>query len=77
LEDGSYLFLGVVLWMTPSGEQIWKVGYDPEVEVRLLDPVDRIRPDDGGALDRETLDASNDSQLQAAVAILNEDRLAR
>jgi carboxyl-terminal processing protease len=77
MDDGSYLFLGVVLWLTPSGEQIWKVGYEPEIEVRLLDPVDRIRPDDGGALDRATLNASADTQLQAAVATLKGERIRR
>jgi carboxyl-terminal processing protease len=70
-EDGSVLFLGVVLWLTPSGEQFWKVGYEPDVQVRLFDPIDLLWPEDGGRLDLETLDESSDTQLQQAVDILS------
>ncbi len=69
-EDGSVLFLGIVLWLTPSGEQFWKVGYEPDVQVRLFDPIDRLWPEDGGRLNQETLNESNDTQLQQAVDIL-------
>jgi len=70
-EDGSVLFIGVVLWLTPSGEQIWKVGYEPDVQVRLFDPIDRVWPRDGDHLTLDALDASNDTQLQRAVRLLS------
>lgn len=76
-EDGSVLFLGVVLWRTPSGEQIWKVGYEPEVTVRLYDLIDRIVPVDGESLDQDGLEAGNDTQLEAAVDILSGVEIVR
>jgi carboxyl-terminal processing protease len=70
-DDGSVLFLGVVLWLTPSGEQFWKVGYEPDVTVRLYDPINRILPEDGGSLDLGGVAAGNDTQLEAAVDMLS------
>jgi hypothetical protein len=61
----------VVLWLTPSGEQFWKVGYEPDVTVRLYDPINRILPEDGGSLDLGGVAAGNDTQLEAAVDMLS------
>lgn len=69
-DDGSHLSLGVVLWQTPSGRNIWKVGLPPDVPVEMLDLLRIVRPNEGSTLTRAELDAGPDIQLQAAVSLL-------
>ncbi|MEZ4497112.1 MAG: S41 family peptidase [Thermomicrobiales bacterium] len=69
-EDGSQLRYATVLWMTPSGESIWKVGYQPDFEVELDSGIDRIQPEDGGSMTLAEVEETRDAQLQAAIAFL-------
>ena len=69
-EDGSHLSYATVLWMTPSGESIWKVGYQPDFEVELDSGIDRVQPVDGGSMTLAEVEATRDTQLQAAIAFL-------
>ncbi len=69
-EDGSHLSYAVVLWMTPSGESIWKVGYQPDITVELASGIDRVQPVDGESVSRGAIDDGRDTQLQAAIQFL-------
>jgi carboxyl-terminal processing protease len=66
LDDGSIVLLGTALWLEPDGEQIWKQGVKPDQEVQLDPNADQIRPTDGETITLSALQASTDSQLQAA-----------
>lgn len=72
-EDGSHLSYGVVLWTTPSGESIWKIGYEPDIDVELENAIDRVIPVDGDSTTRSRIDAGSDLQLQAALGFLLDD----
>lgn len=73
-DDGSHLNYAVVLWMTPDGESIWKVGYEPDIEVELASSVDLVSPDEDEEPSRAEIDAGNDTQLQTAIqVVLGED----
>jgi carboxyl-terminal processing protease len=69
-EDGSHLSYAVVLWLTPNGESIWKVGYQPDIEVELGSSLDRVTPQQGEDATRSSIDAGNDTQLQTAIQFL-------
>lgn len=69
-DDGSHLSYAVVLWTTPNGDSIWKVGYAPDIEVELAQGIDRVAPIDGDAVTIDEIDATLDLQLQAAIAFL-------
>jgi len=69
-EDGSHLSYGVVLWTTPSGESIWKVGYEPDIDVELDNVIDRVVPEDGNSTTSTEIDSGADLQLQAALDFL-------
>jgi carboxyl-terminal processing protease len=69
-EDGSHLNYAVVLWRTPSGESIWKVGYEPDIEVELASSLDRVTPVEGEDASRDDIDDGADTQLQTAVMVL-------
>lgn len=73
LDDGSLLILGTQLWLTPSGESIWKVGLDPQIPVDLSDPTKRVRPTEGETMTSAQLTASGDTQLQEGVALLSQE----
>lgn len=62
LPDGSDLHLTVEKWYGPDGESIDERGVDPQRTVALADEADRFE------LDAQSADASQDSQLQAALA---------
>jgi len=44
LEDGSLAVLGTELWLTAEGEEIWKKGVDPTLEVELDPEADVALP---------------------------------
>jgi carboxyl-terminal processing protease len=64
--DGSIVLLGTALWLTADGEQIWKEGVDPDIEVEL--PVDAqiSRPSDDMPVETMDEEPIEDTQLQAA-----------
>jgi carboxyl-terminal processing protease len=66
LEDGSIALLGTGLWLTPNGEQIWKVGVEPDVEVALPLGVYASRPAEDPEVTPDELAGSPDVQLQEA-----------
>ncbi len=67
LSDGSMAVLGTKLWLTANGNEIWKVGVDPDVEVTQEDDDLPAIPlmFDGDQLSAEELANSGDTQLQA------------
>ena len=66
LEDGSVALLGTALWLTPAGEQIWKAGVEPDVEVELPLGVYPSRPAEDPEVTPAELADSPDVQLQEA-----------
>jgi carboxyl-terminal processing protease len=44
LDDGSLAVLGTELWLTADGEEIWKKGVDPDLEVELDPQADVVFP---------------------------------
>ena len=70
--DGSIVLLGTALWLTADGDQIWKEGVEPDVEVELPVEAQVSRPSDDidtSKMDEEPLE---DLQLQAAYDHLRE-----
>ena len=72
LSDGSMAVLGTKLWLTPVGDEIWKVGVDPDIE---LTPEQDELPAipllfEGDQVTSEQLAESGDTQLQAGVDAL-------
>jgi carboxyl-terminal processing protease len=66
LDDGSVALLGTALWLTPEGEQIWRVGVSPDVEVDLPGGVYPSRPLEDPEVTSAELAVSTDAQLQEA-----------
>lgn len=67
LSDGSIAMLGTELWLTADGEQIWKIGVEPDIEV-VLEPgvtVDVPALYETELIDDETFSLIEDSQLVA------------
>ena len=65
LEDRSVVLLGTALWLTADGEQIWKEGVEPDVEVEMpLQQISRPRADEN--LTTADFVALEDEQLLAA-----------
>jgi carboxyl-terminal processing protease len=65
--DGSVVLLGTALWLTADGEQIWKEGVVPDVEVELPLTASPSRPSEDQQVTPEELGASADAQLRSAV----------
>lgn len=72
LSDGSVALLGTALWLTADGDQIWRVGVAPDVEVELPGGALEVRPSDDARITRAELAASEDEQLKAAHDALSE-----
>jgi carboxyl-terminal processing protease len=72
LDDGSMLVLGTGLWLTPKGEQMWHKGVEPTIEVALQPGTDPLNPFDDPDISPDELDASGDTQVQRAVAVLTD-----
>ena len=70
LDDGSIVLLGTALWLEPDGDQIWKQGVEPDAEVILPDNGEQIRPSQDTDISSSELQASTDSQLQAAFEVI-------
>jgi carboxyl-terminal processing protease len=68
LDDGSIAMLGTDLWLTASGEQIWKKGVEPTVEV-VLEPgvtVDVPSLHEAEMIEEDEYSQIEDNQLTAA-----------
>ncbi|MEZ4530596.1 MAG: S41 family peptidase [Thermomicrobiales bacterium] len=73
LQGGSALALGTSFWKTPDGDLAWKVGLEPDIEVRQADDLGIIDIIDGQALSDTQLDAAQDDPLETAVETLHDD----
>jgi carboxyl-terminal processing protease len=67
LKDGSAVVLGVRLWLTPDGDQIWHKGITPTDVVPLEANGKEIRPSKDADVTSQELKESTDNQMQAAV----------
>jgi carboxyl-terminal processing protease len=76
LEGGSALALGTAFWKTPDGDLAWKVGIEPDIEVRQPSGSEIIDIVDGQALTVTQLEAAQDAPLDAAIASLREEDAA-
>lgn len=76
LEGGSALALGTAFWKTPDGDLAWKVGLQPDVEIRQTAGSQIIDIIDGEKLTSAQLAAANDAALQTAIATLHETNAA-
>jgi carboxyl-terminal processing protease len=67
LSDDSVALLGIKLWLTADGEQIWKQGVDPDIEVTLEPGVSPTLPFQFEAemVGDEDLASLDDAQLLA------------
>jgi carboxyl-terminal processing protease len=73
LDDGSVVVLGIGLWLTPDGEQIWHKGVAPDVEVDLAADADPLRPSvDDELVPQSELTESRDVQLKEAFEEITE-----
>jgi len=70
LSDGSALRIGTEKWLTPSGHQIWHNGITPTDVVALPTGAQPIQAAELRSMTAAQLDASKDSQLAAALALL-------
>ena len=73
LQGGAALALGTSFWKTPDGDLAWKVGLEPDIEVRQATGTKIIDISDGQMLTSAELDAAQDAPLEAAISTLNED----
>lgn len=76
LNDGSVLLLGTELWLEADGEQPWRKGIEPDIDVQLTSGADVSRPSDDDHVTLAELTRSKDSQLQVAYEALAGDVLA-
>lgn len=67
-DNGSVALLGVKLWLTADGEEIWKRGVDPDVTVTLEPGVSPTLPFEFETelIDQDQLASTGDAQLLAA-----------
>jgi len=70
LSDGSALKVGVLLWLTPHGEAVFRVGITPDHEVTASPGAQALRPADLSVMTAEDFSGSPDLPLRRAVALL-------
>lgn len=75
LEDGSMAVLGTELWLTAEGEEIWKKGVDPNLEVELDPEADVAFPYtyEDNEVSEEAFAALADNQLTTAHEEITEE----
>lgn len=67
LDDGSMLSMGILTWVTPDGNVLWRVGYTPMIVVENEPGTPASLPYlIGSDLDMDALLATNDDQLLTA-----------
>ena len=71
LRDGSALLLAVEEWLTPSGHSFWHKGIAPNVVVPLPPKADILLPETEQGMTAAQLQASSDTQLLRALALLS------
>lgn len=71
-DDGSSVVLGTAFWLTPEGEHVWQDGVDPDQFVTLAPNAFPSRPEDDPELTAAELTDTEDDQLQAAYAALED-----
>jgi carboxyl-terminal processing protease len=67
LKGGAAVVLGVRLWLTPDGDQIWHTGITPTDVVPLEPNGKEIRPSKDPDVTTQELQESTDNQMQVAV----------
>ncbi len=72
LSDGSALLLAIAEWLTPDGRAIWHKGIMPDVEVPQPGDVEPLYPAKIKDMAMAQIQASGDSQLLRALALLTE-----
>jgi carboxyl-terminal processing protease len=70
LSDGSALKLGVLDWLTPDGETVFRVGLAPDHDVDQAPGSARLRPDELRAMTPAEISSAEDLPLRRAVALL-------
>lgn len=70
LSDGSAIRLGVLEWLTPTGETIFGKGITPDVVVALPTDGVALDPTELGSMSAADFAASKDAQLLKAVELL-------
>ena len=70
LSDGSALRIGVLSWLTPAGEAVYRVGLSPDHDVELAPGSLALRPADLVAMTAIDLINSDDLPLRFAVDLI-------
>jgi C-terminal processing protease CtpA/Prc len=70
LSDGSALRVGVLKWLTPGGEAVFRVGITPDVIVELPPGVAALEPGDLLGMTAIDFSATEDVPLRHAVALI-------
>ena len=71
LRGGSALLLAVQEWLTPNGHTFWHKGIAPKVEVALPPDAEILLPETELGMTAAQLQASGDTQLLLALALLS------
>jgi carboxyl-terminal processing protease len=71
-EDGSSVVLGTAFWLTPDGDHVWQNGVEPDQFVGLEPSAFPSRPEDDPEVTPAELESSEDEQLRAAYAALED-----
>jgi carboxyl-terminal processing protease len=71
LPDGSAIRLGVLEWLTPTGEHIFRVGVAPDEVVERRPGGAALEPGDLVGMTAADLGASGDEQLRRALEVLD------
>lgn len=71
LSDGSALLLAIEEWLTPNGNEIWRKGVTPNVEVVLPPGASPLYPDKEKLKSAAQLKASPDTQIRKALDLLS------
>jgi C-terminal processing protease CtpA/Prc len=70
LSDGSALKVGVLTWLTPTGDAVFGIGIRPDHEVAARPGAATLRPRDLAALTPRDLAESEDLPLRRAIGLL-------
>ena len=71
LSDGSAIRLGVLEWLTPDGERVFRVGLAPDEEVSLEAGAAALEPSDLLGMTASDIGASGDRPLRRALDLLD------
>ncbi|MEZ4620049.1 MAG: hypothetical protein R2867_31730 [Caldilineaceae bacterium] len=74
LDDGSELLLGTKQWLTPNGRLIRNQGIKPDIEIKLPLGTDLLSPDEVKTMSLDQINASADTQLAKAIALLGANK---